>query len=144
MIERRRAAMTVSEDRRGRSGSERRLTPRYPAGGTSVVLTWTEDNNFRSVGASLRDISQGGGSGMAEDAPAPGTVLWFRLTGDDTTPWIGATVIGVSKSGFLGRGPRLVRWQFRESCPYEVFKAAIEGFNVDVHANDPGYNYRDR
>src|SRR3954463_149810 len=84
MLERRRTDMSVTRNRRDDRGSDRRVAPRYSAGGTTVILTWSEDEDFRTVGARLRDISMGGGSALAEVAPAAGTIVWFRLRTDDT------------------------------------------------------------
>lgn len=146
MLDRRRIDINnVFSDRRD-LGSDRRVAPRYRAGGTNVILTWAEDDDYRTVGAVLRDISLGGGSALADNAPPTGSPAWFRLHGDDSTPWIGVTVIAASRTGILHLGPRLVRWRFSEACPYQVFKAAIDGFSLEMHTPDQtvhGYNYRD-
>jgi hypothetical protein len=127
MLERRLHDQNVSQDRRA-SGRDRRLAPRYPAKGTWAVLTWHDGEDYRTMAAVLRDISLIGGSALADQPLEPGTPLWFRVSGDDQSPWVGGRVVGVARTGLLGRGPRLIRWSFAEACPYGVFKSAISGF----------------
>lgn len=125
---------------------DRRKASRYDTGQTFVILSWTEGDELRSVVATLRDISLNGGSALAKIAPCAGTNAWFRLQGDDTSPWLAATIVASSKTGLLGRGPRLVRWRFPEPCPYHLFKAAINGFSASRDVDDvtmPGYTRRD-
>ncbi|SIO59277.1 hypothetical protein SAMN05444166_5988 [Singulisphaera sp. GP187] len=127
-------------------GEDRRSASRYDTGPTYVVLSWTEGETLLSVVATLRDISLSGGSALAKNAPCVGTMAWFRLQGDDTSPWVAATIVAVSKTGLLGRGPRLIRWKFPEACPYLIFKAAINGFSASQDVDDvtmPGYTRRD-
>src|SRR3954470_12302450 len=131
MIERRMLDIPIEQDRRAR-GRDRRNARRYAAGGTLAVLTWAEGDDMRTASARLRDISLAGGSALVESPPPKGTLVWFRLQSDLYSNWLGAYIIGVSRTGVLGRGPRLVRWRFRETCPYEIFKAAIEGFTSEV------------
>lgn len=139
MLERRVFEMSVAPDRR-LPGDDRRKTPRYAAGGTVVILTWPDGDDYRTVAAELKDISFGGGSALVESAPPAQSTVWFRVRGDDTSPWIGATVVGVSRTGLLGRGPRFLRWRFAESCPYGIFKAAIDGFSGE--SQDTEFNRR--
>ncbi|AGA27416.1 hypothetical protein Sinac_3143 [Singulisphaera acidiphila DSM 18658] len=140
MLERRsnHSASNRSGDRRGAS--------RYVTGQTFVILSWTEGEELRSVVATLRDISLGGGSALAKVAPSAGTMAWFRLQGDNTSPWVAATIVAISKTGLLGLGPRWIRWKFPESCPYHLFKDAINGFSSSREVDDvtlPGYTRRD-
>src|SRR5262245_33670031 len=130
MLDRRQIDRTVGHDQRVRGG-DRRIAPRYLAGGTTVVLSWNKDDSHKSVRATLQDISLGGGAALAEEAPPVGSLVWFRLFGDDQTPWIGINIIAVSRTGLLRLGPRLVRWRFRDPCPYQVFKSAIDGFSLE-------------
>jgi hypothetical protein len=128
------------------SGGDRRGSPRYEAGKTLVVLSWNEGEAYRTVVGTLRDISLGGGAALAETAPPVGTVVWFRLKEDQSSPWVAASIVAVSKTGMLGLGQRLVRWKFPEPCLYHVFKAAINGFSESVDIEEvtmPGYDKRD-
>ncbi|WP_406701239.1 hypothetical protein V5E97_29930 [Singulisphaera sp. Ch08] len=127
-------------------GDDRRSASRYIAGLTNVILGWTEAETPRSVVARLRDISLEGGSALAKIAPHAGTTAWFRLQGDDASPWIAVSIVAISRTGLLGCGPRLVRWKFPEACPYHVFKAAINGFSASQDVDEvkmPGYTPRD-
>jgi len=109
-------------------------------------LSWTEGGTQRSVESTLCDISLGGGAALATSAPTVGAVLWFRLQGDETSPWVEARVVSVAKTGFLGFGRRLIRWQFPDPCPYQIFKAAIQGFSRSTDIEEqthPGFEKRD-
>lgn len=135
MLERRSLQQPVAQNNRS-SGRDRRTSPRYPAGGTIAILSWSDGEDYRTVAARLSDISLGGGSALAETAPPEKSPVWFRLRGDDASPWVGATVISVCRTGMLGRGPRFIRWRFSEACPYQIFKEAIDGFSEEVHDQD--------
>ena len=59
--------------------------------------------------------------------------------------WLKASVIAIDQSGFLFWTQRRVRFRFLEVCPYDFFKAAIEGFTREVQYRDsvfPGFNSR--
>jgi len=126
MLERRTHSVPVEQERRG-AGRDRRASQRYTATGTFALFTWQKGEGYDAIEVSLRDISSGGVSAIAEAAPPEDRPLWFRLRADDVSAWIGVTIVAISRTGFLGRGPRIVRTRFHETCPYEVFKAAISG-----------------
>lgn len=129
------------------SDGDRRSTPRYEAGETIVVLSWAEGDSYRSVEGPLRDVSQGGGAVVAKSAPAVGTVVWFRIQGDQTSPWVEGRVVSVRRKGRFGFGrDQVIHWRFKELCPYPIFRSAIPGFtrSVDVHDEQlPGFEKRD-
>lgn len=142
MLQRRSNSGTPGPSGRG----DRRSASRYVTGQTFVILSWTEGDQTENVVATLRDISLGGGAALAKTAPCAGTSAWFRLQGDNESPWVAATIVSVTKTGLFGRGPRLVRWRFPEACPYHLFKEAINGFSASVEIEDvtmPGYTRRD-
>lgn len=127
----RRATTNALHERRKNSGSDRRITQRYEAGGTPVLLTWRDMEEYHTIEGRLQDISLGGVSALTPETPPPGVPIWFRLRNDDRSEWILAAVVGSGRSGLFGRGPRVLRLRFHESCPYDVFKAAIEGFTQE-------------
>jgi hypothetical protein len=68
--------------------------------------------------------------------PPTGEAVWIRLTGSESAPRMKASVVETIKRGRFGWTRRIVRLRFIESCPYELFKAAIEGFARDVQLPD--------
>src|SRR3954453_5483361 len=98
MLERRMLDVPIDQDRRAR-GRDRRNARRYAAGGTPAVLTWTGGDDTRTASARLRDISLAGGSALVDEPPPRGTFVWFRLQSDPYANWLGALVIGVSRTG---------------------------------------------
>jgi hypothetical protein len=130
----------------GGASGERRTTVRYPTPSTSVLIGWREGDGHRTTSGTLIDISLGGCAAQVTDFPPREGTVWFRLTGSDSLPWIQAEVIATIKKGSLGWTRRLVRLRFIESCPYDVFKLAVEGFGREVRLPDfeaEGYSIRD-
>lgn len=145
MLERRSKQDSAPQERRS-SGTDRRVAIRYTAGGTSGTLTWRMGDEYREVDVTLRDISLSGVSMISKDAIPDDVPLWFRVRGDDQSEWVESRVVGISKTGILGRGPRLVRLRFQQPCPYHVFKHAIEGFSQeyqDLEFARGGFRKRD-
>jgi hypothetical protein len=62
---------------------------------------------------------------VSMDQAGPGAEkAWICLVGQDVTQWVGAQVTGVTVDE---SGNQLVRLAFPESCPYDVFRAAVWG-----------------
>ena len=135
MSDRRTTISPWIEERR-EADRDRRQAQRYLAGGTPVVLTWTEAGQFRTLNARLKDISLSGLAVFSESSPPKGIPIWFRLKDDQTSDWINAAVVGSAKTGLLGLGPRVVRMHFLSPCPYHVFKEAIDGFTHQIKYPD--------
>jgi hypothetical protein len=80
-------------------------------------------------------MSLSGFSACVRTAPALEESVWLRLDGENPLPWVEAKLItGVAmKSGGLFRTRHWFRLHLRflEPCPYDFFKAAIEGFIRD-------------
>jgi hypothetical protein len=94
----------------------------------------------------LTNISLGGCAAQVESFPPAGDRVWLRLAGLPSSPWIQASVVETIKRGRFGWTRRLVRLRFIESCPYDLFKAAIEGFVRDVRLPEfqaDGFTVRD-
>ena len=135
MSDRRRKNAPVLSDRRLPKG-DRRAAPRYPTRGTAAVIGWPEGEEYRTVAATLIDISMGGFSAWVEAFPPRGGPVWLRLDGENPSPWVKAYVIETITSGHLFWARRRVRLRFLESCPYDFFKAAIEGFTREIPYSD--------
>jgi hypothetical protein len=130
-------------DRRGKSApnpserrihaNDRRLSVRHPSRGTAAVIGWGEGDAHRTTPASLIDISMGGFSAWVETSPPRGGPVWLRLDGDDTSPWLKASVVTTARTGCLFWTRLRVSFRFLESCPYDLFKGAIQGFTRESH-----------
>jgi hypothetical protein len=144
MSDRRRKSTPTLGERRAPAG-DRRAAPRYATGGTSALIGWAEGEAHRTTPARLIDISMGGFSAWVEEFPPRGVAVWFRLEGENPSPWIKASVVKTIKSGYLFWTRRQARFRFLEACPYELFKDAIEGFSQHIQYSDQvfeGFNGR--
>ena len=92
------------------------------------MIGWSEGEEHRTIAATLIDISMGGFSAWVETFPPEGGPVWLRLDGETPTPWLKAKVVAKVKSGWFFRSRCMVRLRFLESCPYDFFKGAIDGF----------------
>jgi PilZ domain len=102
-------------------GKDRRTDPRYRAS-ARARLVWRDGRRDREVSVRLIDISRGGASLRAEDAPPTSTVVRVRVEG--TREWVEAEVLGVA----LGPdGERRVRLKFRERCSNGLLEGAVLG-----------------
>jgi hypothetical protein len=115
---------------------ERRNASRYETKGTAAFIGWSEQGEYRTVAATLIDISMGGFSAWIKTVPPPAEDVWLRLDGEDPPRWIKAHVVAMYKTGCLSWARRRVRLRFLEPCPYDFFKAAIEGFTREVTQTD--------
>jgi hypothetical protein len=144
MSDRRRRNAPVLGERRDLP-RDRRSAPRYATRGTAAVIGWAVGEEYRTIPATLIDISLGGFSAWVETFPPRGDAVWLRLDGENPSPWVKAGVIEANTTGCLFWTRKRVRLRFLETCPYEFFKAAIEGFTHETHHDsDPieGFNSR--
>lgn len=82
------------------------------------------ETKLRSCDVWLQDISQTGMSVTSQVVPEPDRPVWVRLDGAHATVWVEVVLQGIAP---LGGGVHLIRLAFRESCPYNFFKAAVYG-----------------
>jgi hypothetical protein len=136
MLERRAVDVPYPHERRG-APRDRRGAQRYPAGGTGVVLSWTEDGRSCSIEGRLKDISLSGLAALADSIPPKGVHLWFRLKDDRASEWVHAALVEGARTGVFGLGRKLIRIKFLSACPYHVFKSAIDGFSQQVDVPEP-------
>jgi hypothetical protein len=113
--------------------SDRRTAPRYATKGTAAVIGWAVGEEYRTIPATLIDISLGGFSAWVEAFPPRGEAVWLRLDGEKPSPWVKASVVEANTTGCLFWTRKRVRLRFLENCPYDFFKAAIDGFTTEIH-----------
>ena len=111
---------TIETDKVG----ERRVTCRYPAAKSPIVLGWWVGTKFETTEMALRDISLSGASVVTRTRPPASGPIWLRLNDPAHPDWVEATVIAVTTRFW---GPALVRLKFLMPCPYDFFKAAMRG-----------------
>ena len=104
-------------------------TPRNAANGNPALLVWSEGHAWRGTPGSLIDFGIDGCSLSVGDFPPSGGTAWLCLAATGPAPWIQATVAATVKKGRFSWTRRLVDLQFRDPCPYDIFKAAVGGFS---------------
>jgi hypothetical protein len=127
-----------------RSGPDRRLSFRYRVDPLDVLIAWplitSNDSNRpteracdEEVGlsastalvkqkAQMVDLSQTGLSLLVEHLPPSDRSLWIGASKSSRIPWSEVALRSLSQ---LAPGHFLLRLSFLESCPYELFKAAV-------------------
>ena len=120
---------TIRKNKKG----ERRVMCRYVAAKAPVEIGWWIGEEFKTVEVALRDISLSGASAETRTPPPDSAPIWLRLNNPAQPDWVEAKVIAITTRFW---GPALVRMKFRESCPYEFFKAAIQGIVPPDEAED--------
>src|SRR4051812_42571158 len=121
-----RSPIPLRVDRRT-SREDRRAAPRYPSKGAHAFLEWEDGGEVRRIPARLGDISMGGLSASVDSFPPGGAAVRVRLD-DPRSPPVETLLIATITKGLFAWTRRSVRLRFLEPCPYEFFKAAIEGF----------------
>ncbi len=76
----------------------------------------------RTVVVSLVDVSHAGLAVLSPAVPPRGERVWFRLENSENPDWIELTTVGASTTP---EQLHLVRFAFRESCPYDLFKSLV-------------------
>ena len=115
---------------------ERRAAPRYLTQGTAAVIGWSEGEEHQTVPATLVDISMGGFSAWVRSSRPAAYPSGFASTERTRSPWLKASVVATSTKGFLFWTRRQVRLRFLETCTYDFFKAAIDGFTQEYQHRD--------
>jgi hypothetical protein len=103
--------------------------PRYAANGNPALLVWAEGCTWRGTPAAVIDFGFDGCLLRVASCPPKGGTTWLCLAAAGPSPWIGATVTMTLKKGRFSWTRRLVQLRFTEPCPYDVFKAAVDGFS---------------
>ena len=119
--------------------SNRRKSVRYNGIANQAWLAWRAEGNSVSVAARVSDISQSGAAVLVEQAPPlrKDDPVWLRMEHPAPSDWVEARVVAVTvitKRSLLFLTQvvgHLVRLQFTGSCPYEMFKTATHGNQLD-------------
>ena len=93
---------------------ERRVTSRYPASKSPVVIGWWVGSEFQTAEMVLKDISLSGAAAVTRTPPPDSDPIWLRLNDPAHADWVEATVVAITRRFW---GPTLVRMKFREPCP---------------------------
>lgn len=131
-IRKRQSYIAAAWDRLGYS-LERRQACRYPASCQSAFLGWWHASEFRTIKASLENISLEGALVHVDQVPPTQGSVWVCLDGVPPSGWVESQVIELIKER---RGSAVVRLKFQETCPFGFFNAAIQQFAHET--NPPG------
>jgi hypothetical protein len=112
----------------GSNGEEQRLThhaqfrpARPPAGGGESEVPPVSTSLVRHT-AQIVDLSQMGLSLLSDHPPPSDRKLWIGIVENSLLSWSEVTLRSLSH---LAPGVYLLRLSFQETCPYELFKAAV-------------------
>jgi hypothetical protein len=108
---------------------DNRCSSRYQAVKNTVYLGWWHEPEFRTCLAELRNLSHGGALVHVAIPPPEGASVWLCLFGTPPGEWVEVAVVSVTSPK---AGEHQVRLRFPESCPYEVFNAAVLGIEPVV------------
>ncbi len=104
---------------------ERRRACRYPANDHPISLGWWQKGQFQSADGVLIDMSLIGAAVLSPNIPIGPRVLVASKDGR-MNQWLEATLIRVDRHHGRPRSQeswRLLRVEFVDPCPYELFKA---------------------
>lgn len=109
--------------------ADTRNSSRYPALRSAVYLGWWEEPEFQTCAAALINVSHGGALVHVAARPPEreGQGMWLCLAGRPPSEW---TEVAVVSCETPVAGLFQVRLQFVDSCPYDVFKAAVHGMGL--------------
>jgi hypothetical protein len=104
--------------------ADSRCSSRYNPVKTLVYLGWWEEPEFRTCAAALRNLSHGGALVHVTVRPREGASLWLCLVGAPPGEWVEVSVVSATTATDQVHHLGL---KFPESCPYEMFNAAVLG-----------------
>jgi hypothetical protein len=111
----------------GHRSSERREACRYDTVNAPAFLGWWEGTEYRSVSATLKNLSLHGALALVDQLPAADTPLWTCLEGSPASAWVETEVIATTKPR---RGPYQLRLKFVDPVPFDSFCRAIQQYNA--------------
>lgn len=130
------------------SPPNRRKSVRYSGVVNQACLAWRTEGeaDTTQVPARVWDISQSGASILVETRPPlqPKQAAWVRMESPTPSDWVETQVVGVTamtRRTFWGRSRvvgHLVRVRFVGSCPYDLFKTATHGDQLNATFSDNG------
>lgn len=92
---------------------ERRRHPRYAPFNPRVYVGWWRGEAFITERGVLKNFSEGGAAVALKADPGPAESVWLCIVGPGRVNWTPARVVG--------REVSVVRMQFAEPLPYELF-----------------------
>jgi hypothetical protein len=108
-------------------GSDRRASTRYRASKNEAQFRWSAGAGMKTISAELINVSYTGALAVIGSRLPANSHIEFRLTQPNTTAWTEVTIVQIS----LAPGRKFqVRLTFSESCPYEFFTSAVDGFTA--------------
>jgi hypothetical protein len=109
-----------------RQSKDRRAAPRYSTSESlAACLCWHVGEEHKYTQSEILNVSTTGLLLQVVESPPEHAKVWVRLEEPNPTDWVEADVVRVeSRWG----EPKTARLRFRESCPYDIFKAAVNGF----------------
>ena len=127
--------------------SDRRVSPRYPVVQNRAVLAWgtVPETDTKSEAARekweqpvcparILNISNTGALVLTGTRFKPKQFLWLRLADPVPTQWIDASVVGVIRIPgipWIRKRSYMLRLCFLNPCPYDLFKSATHGRQLD-------------
>jgi hypothetical protein len=109
-----------------RQSKDRRGAPRYtPAEALVACLCWHQGDEHKYTKGTIINVSATGILMMVDEVPPPKGAVWIRLEPPHPTDWVEGDTVRVENH--WGE-PKTARVRFREACPYDMFKAAVNGF----------------
>lgn len=107
----------------------RRLSTRYSVDPNhEACLAWPGDDGHSFTEAKILDLSQSGARVVVDVVAPQGGHVWLRLSAPESTDWVAATIVRTRIDRWHCRSELRIR--FEKPCPYEFFKAAINGFST--------------
>jgi hypothetical protein len=124
----------------------RRKSVRYAGIANQAWLAWRTEGDSTSVAARVYDISQSGAAVLVEKPPPvrPNDTVWLRMEHPAPSDWVEAHVVAVTavtkRSLLVCRRVvgHLVRLRFTGSCPYDLFKTATHGTQLNATFQSDG------
>jgi hypothetical protein len=111
---------------------ERRSATRYAANNPPAFLGWYEGDRYRSTPVKVIDLSLSGIQVEVEGFPPSQGEVWLSVVGQKPSQWIEVSIVKRSREWQHLRLRRRLRLKFLESCPYDFFEVAIEGFKLST------------
>ena len=110
--------------RRNRRGTTRyNVNPEHEA-----CLAWPKDDGHAFAEAKIQDLSQSGARVVVDVVAPQSGHVWLRLSAPESTDWVEATIVRIKIDRWHCRSELRIR--FDTPCPYDFFKAAINGFSA--------------
>ncbi|MDR3632427.1 MAG: FHA domain-containing protein [Isosphaeraceae bacterium] len=123
-------AATQPAGRLGQGGGGTAVSTRAQSlrGGASAVASRDNETSSkegpqnRTVAVSMVDVSHAGLAVLSPIVPPRGERVWFRLDNEQAVDWVELSAVGAAPGG---GGQHIVRFAFRETCPYDLFKILV-------------------